>query len=102
MLEALNTVLSHFVSDDKDSRDKQQGHLRGLIPEFAELGSVLLSQPTRWFFVHEPGPGEKVGPGKRPLVIRAGLQKALSPTCNEYRTGDPSIAEVLSPQLVHV
>ncbi|KAH7013011.1 hypothetical protein EDB80DRAFT_774380 [Ilyonectria destructans] len=69
---ALNTVLSHFVSQEPGRREAQAEHLKAVMLEFTSFGYMLLSQPIDWQFVYEARTGDM---NERVVVTCAGLER---------------------------
>lgn len=69
---ALNTVLSHFVSQEPGRREAQADHLKAVMLEFTSFGYMLLSQPIDWQFIYE---ARTVGMGDQAVVTCVGLER---------------------------
>ncbi|KAH6970723.1 hypothetical protein BKA56DRAFT_559181 [Ilyonectria sp. MPI-CAGE-AT-0026] len=69
---ALNTVLSHFVSQEPGRREAQADHLKAVMLEFTSFGYMLLSQPIDWQFIYEARTGVM---NDQAVVTCAGLER---------------------------
>ncbi|KAM7200751.1 hypothetical protein V8F33_003682, partial [Rhypophila sp. PSN 637] len=96
LADALDTFLAYFVAEN--NRFQQKSHLQAVIIECAKFGYVLLSQPSEWRLVNNPGTTHHSGPHGYSAVVCAGLVKVA------LRDGTPTSSpqQVVAPTTVMI